>query len=122
VELELPLFPGYLFARFQWRQHVRVLEVPSVVSIVGNGREPLPLEDAEIESLRAGLSLRRAEPHAYLNIGERARIKSGPLAGFEGVVVRNTNGLRVILTLEQIMKSVAIEVEECDLDLLGGPL
>ena len=122
VELELPLFPCYVFVRFQWRQHVRVLEVPSVVSIVGNGREPLPLQHSEIVSLRAGLDLYRAEPHAYLNIGERARIKFGPLAGLEGVVVRKNNGLRVVLTLQQIMKSVAVEVEECDLELLGDSL
>lgn len=101
---------------------MRVLEVPSVVSIVGNGREPLPLQHSEIESLRAGLDLRRAEPHPYLNVGERARIKFGPLAGFEGIVVRKTNGLRVVLTLQQIMKSVAVEVEECDLELLGHSL
>jgi transcription antitermination factor NusG len=122
VELELPLFPGYVFACFQWRQHVRVLEVPSVLSIVGNGREPLPLQHSEIMSLRAGLGSRRAEPHPYLNIGERARIKFGPLTGFEGIVVRKTNGLRVILTLQQIMKSVAVEVEECDLELLENSL
>jgi transcription antitermination factor NusG len=119
VELELPLFPCYVFVRFQWCQHVRVLEVPSVVSIVSNGREPLPLDHSEIVSLRAGLDLCQAEPHQYLNIGERARIKHGPLAGFEGVVVRKNNGLRVVLTLQQIMKSVAVEIEECDLELLG---
>jgi transcription antitermination factor NusG len=120
VELELPLFPGYVFARFQWCRHVRVLEVPSVVSIVGNGREPLSMQDAELESLRAGLVPRRAEPHPYLNIGERARIKSGLLAGFEGIVERQANGLRLVLTVQQIMKSVAVEVEECDLELLGN--
>jgi transcription antitermination factor NusG len=122
VELELPLFPGYVFARFERCQRVRVLEVPSVVSIVGSGREPLPLQHAEIVSLRAGLDLRRAEPHPFLNIGERARIRFGPLTGFEGIVVRKNNGLRVILTLQQIMKSVAVEVEECDLELLGNSL
>lgn len=120
VELELPLFPGYVFVRLFWREHVRVLELPSVLSIVGNGREPLPLEHSEIASLRAGLVLYRAEPHPYLNIGERARIKSGPFTGLEGVVVRKNNGLRVVLTLQQIMKSVAIEVEERDLELLGS--
>jgi transcription antitermination factor NusG len=120
VELELPLFPGYVFARISWREHVRVLEVPSVVSIVGNGREALPLPHSEIMSLRAGLDLRRAEPHPYLNIGERARILRGPLEGFEGIVERRNNGLRVVLTLQQIMKSVAVEVEERDLELLGN--
>lgn len=120
VELELPLFPGYVFARFQRGQQVRVLEVPSVLSIVGNGREPLPLENCEIVSLRAGLDLRRAQPSPNVSIGERVRIKLGPLTGFEGIVVRKSNALRVILTLPHIMKSVAVEVEEGDLELLGN--
>ena len=127
VELELPLFPSYVFARFPWCRHVNVLEVPSVVSIVGNGREALPLRHSEIQSLRAGLDLRRAEPHPNLQIGERARIARGPLEGLEGIVVRRSNGLRVVLSLQQIirsvaaeMRSVAVEVEECDLELLGN--
>ena len=95
-------------------------QVPSVVSIVGNGREATPLPDWEIESLRAGLSVRRAEPHPYLNVGERARIVRGPLEGFEGIVQRRCNGLRVVLSLRAIMRSVAVEVEECDLERLGN--
>jgi len=122
VELELPLFPSYVFASFPWLRRARVLEVPSVLSIVGNGREPLPLSNSEIGSLRAGLELLRAEPHPYLNIGVRARIKSGPLTGFEGIVVRKINGVRVILTLQQIMKSVAVEVEEYNLEPIGALL
>ena len=127
VELELPLFPGYVFARFPWSRHTSVLEVSSVVSIVGNGREALPLRQDEIESLRAGLERRHAEPHPNLHIGQRARIASGPLEGFEGIVVRRSNGLRVVLSLQQFirgasaeMKSVAVEVEECDLERLGN--
>jgi transcription antitermination factor NusG len=119
VELQLPLFPSYVFARFPWCEHVRVLEIPGVLSIVGSGREPLPLRHSEIVSLREGLDLRRAEPHPYLNVGERARIRSGPLAGFQGIVMRKNNGLRVILTLQEIMKSVAVEVEEYDLEPIG---
>ena len=122
VELELPLFPCYAFARFEWHRHARVLEVAGVVSIVGNGREPLTLKQSEIESLRTGLHQRQAEPHPYLNIGERVRIKCGPLTGFEGIVMRKANGLRVILTLQQTMKSVAVEVEECELELLGNSI
>jgi transcription antitermination factor NusG len=122
VELELPLFPSYLFARFQWCQHVRVLEVPSILSIVGNGREPVPLQHGEMVSLRAGLDLHLAEPSPNVSIGERARIKLGPLKGFEGIVVRKNNRLRVVLTVQLIMKSVAVEVEECDLELLGNQL
>jgi transcription antitermination factor NusG len=120
VQLELPLFPCYVFVRFRWEQHVRVREDSSVVSIVGNGREPLPLQHSEMTRLREGLEQRHAEPHPYLNIGERARIKRGPLTGFDGIVARKNNGLRVILTLREIMKSVAVEVDECDLELLGN--
>ncbi len=123
VELELPLFPSYVFARFPWSRHVNVLEVPSVVSIVGNRREALPLRHDEILSLRAGLEHRRAEPHPCLHVGQRARIASGPMEGFEGIVVRRSNGLRVVLSLQQIvksvaveMRSVAVEVQECDLE------
>lgn len=122
VELELPLFPGYVFARFQWCQRLCVLDVGGVVSIVGNGREPLSLQHCEIVALRGGLNLRRAEPSPNVSIGERARIKLGPLTGFEGIVIRKSNGMRVILTLQQIMKSVAVEVEECDLQMLGNSL
>ena len=90
-----------------------------MVSIVGNGREPMALENSEMRSLQAGLEVLRVEPHPYLNIGMRARIKSGPLAGFAGIVVRLANGLRVVLTLQLIMKSIAVEMDECDLELLG---
>jgi len=126
VELELPLFPGYVFARFPWSRHASVLEVSSVVSIVGNGREALPLRQDEIQALRTGLERRRAEPHSNLVVGDRARIANGALEGFEGIVVRRSNGLRVVLSLQQIvncapmeMPSVAVEVEECDLEWLG---
>jgi transcription antitermination factor NusG len=118
VELELPLFPGYVFARFSRRQHGGVLDVPSVVSIVGNGREAIALPADEVESLRSGLSLRHAEPHPYLNVGERARILRGPLEGFAGIVQRRCNGLRVVLSLPAILKSFAVEIDECDLELL----
>ncbi|PSH03993.1 MAG: hypothetical protein CXZ00_09280 [Acidobacteria bacterium] len=120
VELELPLFPCYVFARFSWDQHARVLAIPSVVSIVGNGRVPVPLQDSEMRSLREGLTHHRAEPHSYLDVGERVRIKAGPLAGFEGILTRKNNGLRVILTLAQIMRSIAIEVEEFDLESVAS--
>ena len=127
VQLELPLFPGYVFARFPWSRHASVLEVSSVVSIVGNGREALPMRQDEIQLLRVGLERRRAEPHPNLHVGDRARIASGPLEGLEGIVIRRSNGLRVVLSLQQIvkgacvdMRSVAVEADECDLEWLGN--
>ena len=115
-KIELPLFTGYLFARIALNERVRVLEVPTVVSIVGSGRELLPLPDAEIDILRAGLRLRQVDPYPYLRIGNRARIRSGPLAGLEGVVIRKDGHLRVVVSVESIMRSFAVHVYADELE------
>lgn len=121
VTLDLPLFPGYLFVHIRRSERVRVLDVPGALAVVGgNGREPIPLPDEAIDALRNGLHLRHAEPHALLAVGQRARIRSGALAGMEGIVVRKKNGLRVVLTLEYIQRSVSVEVAAEDLEPLAG--
>jgi transcription antitermination factor NusG len=75
-----------------------------------------PLPDVEVEALRTGLNLRRAEPHPLLTIGQRARIRSGALAGLEGIVVRKNNSLRFVLTMDLIMQSIAVEVDAEELE------
>jgi len=116
VTLDLPLFPGYIFVHIKSTERVRVLEVPGVLSIVGGvARKPTPLPDSEIDALRSGLPGRSAEPHPVLKAGERARICRGAFSGMEGVVVRKANSLRVVLTMDLIMQSIAVEVEENDL-------
>jgi len=116
MNLELPLFPNYVFVRIDPRERVRVLEVPGVLSLVGFGRTLAPLPDFEIEALRSGLGQRKIEPHPYLVIGERVRIKAGPMTGIEGVLVRKKNNFRVVLALDVIMQSVAVEVDADDLE------
>lgn len=116
MNLELPLFPNYVFVRIDPRERVRVLEVPGVQSLVGFGRTLAPLPDFEIEALRSALGQRKIEPHPYLVIGERVRIKAGPMAGMEGVLVRKKNNFRVVLALDVIMQSVAVEVDADDLE------
>lgn len=119
VELDLPLFPSYLFVRIDWKQRVRVLEAPVVVSFVtGVGGKPAELPEEAIASLQSGLALHSAEPHPLLFEGQKARIRSGPLVGFEGVVMRRKNSLRVVLTIEQIMRSYSIEVANDELELI----
>ncbi len=121
VTLELPLFPCYLFVHIHRSQRVRVLDIPGALAIVGGtGGEPVPLPDEAIDALRSGLHLRRAEPHALLAVGQRARIRTGALAGMEGIVVRRKNTLRVVLTLEHIQRSIAVEVATEDLEPLGS--
>ena len=121
VTLDLPLFPGYLFVRIKRTERVRVLDVPGALAVVGGtGREPVALPDEAIEALRDGLHLRRVEPHPLLTMGQRARIRSGALAGMEGVVVRMKNSFRVVLTLEHIQRSIAVEVDGNDLEPVGS--
>ncbi len=121
VTLELPLFPGYIFVRIQRTERVRVLEVPGVLAVVGGtGGEPAPLPEADIEALRFGLPLRRVEPHPLLKVGQRARICSGAFAGMEGVVVRKKNSFRVVLTMDTIMQSFAVEVDSKELEPAGS--
>jgi transcription antitermination factor NusG len=110
VIVEQPLFPSYLFVHIQRRESVKVLQVPGVLSIVSTGREPAALPASEIESLRSGLPLRHCEPHDYLVAGEKVRIIAGSLAGMVGVLVRKKNDLRVVLTLDLIRQSIAVEV------------
>jgi transcription termination/antitermination protein NusG len=116
MNLELPLFPNYVFVHIDPGERVRVLEVPGVQSLVGFGRTLAPLPHFEIEALRSGLGQRKIEPHPYLVIGERVRIKAGPMTGMEGVLVRKKNNFRVVLALDVIMQSVAVEVDADDLE------
>jgi transcription antitermination factor NusG len=124
VTLDLPLFPGYLFIRIQRSERSLVLGVPGALAVVGGtGGEPAWLPDATIDTLRSGLEARPARPHPFLAVGQRARIRSGALTGFEGIVVRNKNSFRVVLTVEHIMQSYAVEVALEDLEpLTSGAL
>jgi transcription antitermination factor NusG len=117
VVLDLPLFSGYIFVRIKRNERVRVLEVPGVLAIVGGTRgEMAPLPEVEVEALRSGLHLRQAEPHPLLTVGQRVRIRSGALAGLEGIVVRKKNSFRVVLTMDLIMQSIAVEVDGEELE------
>ena len=120
MHLELPLFPGYLFVRIAAAERTPVLEIAGVCWIVGRGREPLPLPEADVERLRSGLQQRKAEPCPYLAVGERARIETGALAGMEGILLRRKKDLRVVLTLDLISQSIAVEVDMADVRPLGS--
>ena len=115
VELELPLFPNYVFVRIAPQQRIPLLGIPGVLGLVG-GRTPSVVADAEIEALRAGLMSRHFEPHPYLVEGERVRIRRGVMAGMEGILLRHKNELRVVLTIALIQRSVVAEVDAWDVE------
>jgi len=116
--VQKPLFPGYVFVNLVRQECVKVLQVPGVVSIVGAGREPSALPATEIESLRNAVSRCHFEPHPLLTLGEKVRITSGSLTGMIGVLVRRKNHFRVVLTLDLIQQSVAVEIDSDQIEPL----
>ena len=113
---ECPLFPSYVFVRISRQERARVLSVPGMLWLVGTSKGATPLPAIEVETLRESLHLCHAVPHPFLAVGEKARIRSGPLAGIEGIVQRHNHGARIVLSLELIMQSIAIEVDMADLE------
>jgi transcription antitermination factor NusG len=111
-ELEVVLFPGYVFCRFEKSDLMRVLNAPSVRSIVGVGRTPAPVDDAEIFAVKALVSSGRPIlPWPYLRIGQNVRIDRGPLAELRGVVMRVKDSCRVIVSVEALGCSLGVEVD-----------
>ncbi len=116
VRLDLPLFPGYVFVRLALRDKLRVLQVPSVVRLVGFNGHPAALSNEEIEVFRKGLIAQlHGEPHPYLTVGRQVRITRGPLAGFEGIIVRKKKRFRFVISLHLIMRSVSVEMDDADI-------
>lgn len=115
VSLELPLFPGYVFVKFALRDRLRVLQIPSVVRMVGFGGLLAALPEREMEILRSGISQDPcAEPHPFLIVGRRVHITNGPFAGLEGVLKKKRNNFRVVVTLELIQRAIAVDVDVSD--------
>jgi transcription antitermination factor NusG len=119
-ELDLALFPGYVFVHIALRDKLQVLKVPGAVRLVTFNGEPAALPEQEIECLRKRQSnFGTIEPHPYLRVGRRVRVRSGPMQGLEGIIRRSKDKCRVVFSLELIMRSVAIEVDEADLELVA---
>lgn len=119
VRLQLPLFPGYVFVRLPLAERLRVLELPGVARLVGFGERPVPLPELEINTLRGAMCGRaNARPHPYLAVGRRVLIQSGPLAGMKGILLRKKGDCRVVLSLELIQRSIAVEANAADLLVL----
>ena len=118
--LQVPLFPGYVFVRLALCEHLRVLQVPGVARLIGFNGRPAILPDNEIESLKISAAAHaRAQPHPYLTIGRRVRIKRGALQGVVGILVRRKNALRLVLSIELIMRSASVEVEAGDIECMN---
>jgi transcription antitermination factor NusG len=113
TEIESPLFPGYVFCRFDVLKRLPILTTPGVVSIVGIGKLPLAIPDEEIAAVETILkSELYAEPWPYLREGQRVRIEKGPLIGLEGLVVKKKKDeWRIVVSVTMLQRSVAAEID-----------
>lgn len=113
--LRLPLFPGYIFCRIRERVVGLVMTTPGVVRILGTGKRPYPVADSEIDAIQKASLDESAGPCAYLNVGQKVRIKSGPLAGLTGFLTQKRNQHRLVVSVQLIMKSMSVEVDPFNL-------
>lgn len=114
-ELQLVLFPGYVFVRIDLINRLKVLQLPGVVRFVSSNGQPAALPGNDIEALRNGLSHNVvAEHHPFLNIGRRVKVIYGPLSGAQGILVRHKSDSRLVISIDAIMRSVAVEIDEAD--------
>ncbi len=112
-EVELPLFPGYLFCRFDLQDRLPILVTPGVIQIVGVGRSPVPVEENEIcaveRIVRSGLP---RQPWPFLQLGDKVRIERGPLCGIEGILLGLKGRHRIVVSVTLLQRSVALEIDE----------
>lgn len=111
-QTEDPLFPGYLFCRFDPLNRLPVLTAPGVIAIVSFGRTLLPVDEQEIEAIRklvaSGFPL---YPSPFLRVGQRVRIEEGALAGLEGILMEVRNRHRVVASISLLQRSVGVEID-----------
>jgi transcription antitermination factor NusG len=114
-ELELVLFPGYIFVRMDLADRLQVLQLPGVVRFVSFNSLPAPLPANDIETLRHGLAQNLCiEHHPFLKVGRRVKVVYGPLTGAQGIFIRRRNNSRLVVSIDAIMRSVALEIDEAD--------
>lgn len=110
--LSLPLFPGYAFCRFDIDSRLPILITPGVMTILGRGRVPAPVDESEIVAIRHVMDSHvRTEPCEYLTAGRRVRVESGPLEGLEGIILRAKDMDRLIVSVHLLMRSVAVDID-----------
>ena len=110
--VELPLFPGYVFCRLDPQYRLPLLTIPGVLHFVGVGKIPAPIDDTEVASIQAAVqSGLLTEPWPFLEVGQRVRLKEGPLAGLEGILVGTSKQQRIIVSVTLLKRSVAVAID-----------
>lgn len=115
--LSLPLFPGYVFVRRQLHRRLQVVTTPGVHMILSCGDELAIIQEYEIRAIQVIVEgPNQLEPYPFLKCGQRVRVKQGPLEGVEGILVRKKNLYRLVLSVEMLAQSVAVEIDAADVE------
>ena len=111
-QIELPLFPGYVFSAFDVNHRLPILTIPGVVRVVGIGHTPAAIDREELLAIKrfvaSGIAV---EPWPFLKTGDFVLIDRGALSGLEGVLVQIKNGHRLVVSLSLLQRSVAVEID-----------
>ena len=111
-EWDLPLFPGYVFCRFNPRVRLPILTTPGVVGVVGAGPNPIPIDEGELDSLRSVILCdAQLQPFPFLQAGQKVRIERGAFTGVEGIVVRVNPSPALVISITLLQRSVLLEIE-----------
>jgi transcription antitermination factor NusG len=120
--LTLPLFPCYVFLKGGIERRLQILTTPGIYGLVSSAGQPTAIPDIEIEAIRRVVdSGARVEGHPYLKCGNWVRVKCGPLAGIEGILVRKKNLSRLVLSVELLGTAAAIEVAAFQVEAINAP-
>jgi transcription antitermination factor NusG len=118
--IEVPLFSGYIFGYFALQEKLHVLTTVGVVRLIGINGSPVPVPEEQIEAVRTMTEQRlRYDPHPYLREGMRVRIKHGPLAGVDGILVSKKKQYRLVISIDLIQKSVAVDIDSANVEALA---
>lgn len=110
-DVDLPLFPGYVFCRGELSGRPLLITTPGVIGILRFGNCPAIISHKEIEAVRAAVrSGASTEPWPYLREGQRVRVQQGALVGVEGILIRTKSDWRVVLAVEALSRSIAVEI------------
>jgi transcription antitermination factor NusG len=115
--LSLPLFPCYVFVRGGLHRRLQVVTTPGVHMILYYGESVAIIPEDEIQAIRKTVEGPfRVEPHPYLKCGDRVRVTRGTMEGVEGILIRKKNLYRLVLSVEMLAQSVAVEIDGSDVE------
>jgi transcription antitermination factor NusG len=118
-QVDTPLFPGYVFCRFNPLDRLPILKIPGVIQIVGFNRQLVAVDENEIRAIQALVASGIPNhPYPYLEVGDRVRIESGPLRGLEGLLVEFQGNHQLVLSVSLLQRSVAVKIDSASVTSL----